>query len=207
MKKYFSLYKEAYFCALAETQVTDITGNVVEQQQALEQLSALSNEVSCSGKKQYFIGNGASMAFSDHMAIDWSKNGQVPTHSFSNTALLTALGNDLGVKELFAFAISTYAGEGDLLVAISSSGNSPNILKAIKAAQQRHMHIVTFSGLKSDNKVRQMGDLNFYVPAKTYGVVECAHQLLLHMWLDYYMGITEWDRKCCQNMNKEQFQL
>ena len=207
MKEYFSLYKEAYSRALAETQITDISGNVVEQQQALEQLSALSDEISRSGKKQYFIGNGASMAFSDHMAIDWSKNGQVPTHSFSNTALLTALGNDLGIKELFAFAISTYADEGDLLVAISSSGNSLNILEAIKAAKKRYMNIVTFSGLKPDNKARQMGDLNFYVPAKTYGVVECAHQLLLHMWLDHYMGITEWDRDCCQNMNKDQFQL
>ena len=207
MKKYFSLYQETYFRALTETQVTNVAGDIVEQQQALEQLSAFSDEVSRAGKKQYFIGNGASMAFSDHMAIDWSKNGQVPTHSFSNTALLTALGNDLGVKELFAFAVSTYADEDDLLVAISSSGNSPNITEAIKAAQQKQMHIVTFSGLEPDNKARQMGDLNFYVPAKTYGVVECAHQLLLHMWLDHYMGITEWDRECYQNMNKEQFQL
>lgn len=207
MKKYFSLYKEAFSRALVGTQVTDIAGNIVDRQQALEQLSALSDEVSRSGKKQYFIGNGASMAFSNHMAIDWSKNGKVPTHSFSNTALLTALGNDLGVKDLFAFAISTYTDEGDLLIAISSSGNSLNILEAIKAAKEKCMHIITFSGLKPDNKARQMGDLNFYVPAKTYGIVECAHQLLLHMWLDHYMGITEWDRECCQNMNKDQFQL
>ncbi len=207
MKEYFSLYKEAYSRALAETQITDILGNVVEQQQALEQLSALSDEVSRSGKKQYFIGNGASMAFSDHMAIDWSKNGKVPTHSFSNTALLTALGNDLGINELFAFAVSTYAEEGDLLVAISSSGNSLNILEAIKAAKEKCMRIITFSGLKPDNNARKMGNINVYVPAKTYGVVECSHQLLLHMWLDHYMGITEWDRQCCQNMNKDQFQL
>ncbi len=205
--KYFSLYQDAYFRALAETKITNNVGDNLDQQQALEQLSAFSNEISRDRKKQYFIGNGASMAFSDHMAIDWSKNGKVPTHSFSNTALLTALGNDLGINDLFAFAVSTYAEEGDLLVAISSSGNSLNILEAIKAAKEKCMRIITFSGLKPDNNARQMGDINIYVPAKTYGVVECAHQLLLHMWLDYYMGITEWDRDCCQNMNKDQFQL
>lgn len=207
MNKYFTLYKDSYFRAVTDTQITDALGNIVEQEDALDQLSALSGDIRDNSKKQYLVGNGASMAFSDHMAIDWSKNGRVPTHSFSNTALLTALGNDLGIKELFAFAISTYADEGDLLIAISSSGNSANILEAIKVARQKHMRVVTFSGLKPDNQARKLGDLNFYVPAKTYGIVECAHQLLLHMWLDHYMGITEWDRACCQNMNKEQFQL
>ena len=51
------------------------------------------------------------------------------------------------------------------------------------------MSVVTFSGLKPDNKSRKKGDLNFYVPAKTYGIVECAHQVLLHAWLDKYMGL------------------
>ena len=62
-------------------------------------------------------------------------------------------------------------------------------------------------GLDSNNKARNMGDINFYVPAKTYGIVECAHQVLLHLWLDKFMNITEWDRRKIQNMNSKNFQL
>ena len=51
------------------------------------------------------------------------------------------------------------------------------------------MTIVTFTGLKEQNKSRSLGDLNFYVPAKTYGIVECAHQILLHLWIDMYMDV------------------
>jgi D-sedoheptulose 7-phosphate isomerase len=119
--------------------------------------------------------------------------------------LLTALGNDIGIDQLFASAINTYANHDDMLVAISSSGNSKNIIEAIGSAREKKMRVVTFSGLKPDNQLRKMGDLNFYVPAKTYGIVECAHQLLLHMWLDHYMGITEWDREHFQNMSNDNF--
>jgi len=131
----------------------------------------------------------------------------VPTHAFSNSALLTAMGNDLGFEEAFAAPLSWYAQSGDLLVTISSSGNSANIIKTIETARSKGMSVVTLSGLKPDNKSRQLGDLNFYIPAKTYGIVECAHQVLLHLWLDKFMGVTEWEREGFQNMNKEAFNL
>ena len=69
------------------------------------------------------------------------------------------------------------------------------------------MNVVTFSGLKPDNYSRRMGDINFYVPAKTYGIVECSHQVLLHAWLDKYMGVLEWDRTECQNMSQDSLVL
>lgn len=207
MKTYYTLYKDAHHRSLSDTLITDASGNYLEQQTALEQLCAFSKDISRKSKKQYMVGNGASMAFSDHMAVDWSKNGKVPTHAFSSPSLLTALGNDIGIEQLFALAITTYADKDDMLIAISSSGNSKNILEGVESARDKQMRVVTFSGLTPDNRLRNLGDLNFYVPAKTYGIVECAHQLLLHMWLDQYMGIAEWDREHCQNMNKNNFSL
>ena len=127
--------------------------------------------------------------------------------SFSDSALLTAMGNDLGYEEVFAAPLSWYGQSGDLLITVSSSGGSPNILRTIEMAREKGMQVVTFSGLKPNNPSRRAGDLNFYVPAKTYGVVECAHQVLLHIWLDRFMGITEWDRNGFQNMRKDAFQL
>jgi D-sedoheptulose 7-phosphate isomerase len=135
------------------------------------------------------------------MALDWTKNAKVRTVSFSDSALLTALGNDLGGDEIFAGALRLYCEKSDALFTISSSGNSPNILKAIDTAVELGLGVVTFSGLRPDNKSRFRGDLNFFVPAKTYGIVECAHQVLLHTWLDGFLGVSEWERDTHQNMN------
>jgi len=80
-----------------------------------------------------------------------------------------------------------FANPGDMLTAISSSGNSPNVVAAVEQARDMGLEIVTITGLKPDNKARAMGDLNFYIPASTYGLVEASHQTLLHGWLDLYM--------------------
>ena len=141
----------------------------------LDECERLTAEAKASGGRLFFCGNGASAAFSSHMALDWSKNGGVPAISLNDSVQLTALGNDLGYDDVFAAALQWHARSGDLLVTISSSGNSPNIIKAIGVAREIGMKVITFSGLKPDNESRKLGDLNVYVPAKTYGMVECAH--------------------------------
>ena len=207
MKNYFQQYNDTLHGSLESLVIGDSTGNGVSHEASFERLCGFSSEILDTGSTQFLCGNGASSAFSNHMAIDWSKNAKVPTRSFSDAALLTAIANDIGADELFAAPLSYYAKSGDLLVTISSSGNSPNILRAIAKARELSMIIVTFSGLKPDNASRKLGDLNFYVPAKTYGMVECAHQVLLHIWLDRFMGIAEWDRDVFQNMRQDTYQL
>ena len=207
MKNYYAKYCASHDAALASLEVTTRSGEAMSHDQGLEALCELSRKLVEAGQNQYMVGNGASAAFSNHMALDWTKNGRVPTHSFTNPALLTAMGNDLGFEESFSAPLSWYAKSGDLLVTISSSGNSANIIKTIEVALDKSMSVVTFSGLKPDNQSRKLGDLNFYIPAKTYGIVECAHQVLLHVWLDRYMGIVEWERDEYQNMRKDAFLL
>ena len=94
-----------------------------------------------------------------------------------------------------------------MVVTISSSGNSGNVIRAIEEARKMGLKVITLSGLKPDNSSRKLGDVNFYVPGRTYGIVECAHQVLLHMLIDAFMGIEEWQRTGYQNMNVSQFQL
>jgi len=206
-ENYYDAYRRSIHGCLQGLEVSDRGGEALSPEEGFERICGSSAKVRDGGRRQYLAGNGASAAFANHMALDWTKNGGVPTHSFANPALLTAMGNDLGFADAFSAPLSWYATSGDLLVTISSSGNSENILNAIETARRRGMGIVTFSGLKPDNASRQLGDLNFYIPAKTYGMVECAHQVLLHVWLDRFMGIREWARKGVQNMNKEAFQL
>ena len=207
MDKYYKKYCEAHDFALAKVEITSIEGEELTHDQGFQALCDLSAKLAKNDRQKYFVGNGASAAFANHMALDWSKNGGVPSHSFASSSLLTAMGNDLGFDEAFSAPLGYYSKKGDLLVTISSSGNSANIIKSIEVARQKGMHVVTFSGLKPCNQSRKMGDLNFYIPAKTYGIVECAHQVLLHVWLDKYMGVVEWDRESYQNMHKDAFSL
>lgn len=202
---YYSQYLDSLQSALTALEITDRGGSVLPLEKGFELLCEMTRSVQERGRQQFLVGNGASAAFANHMALDWTKNGGVPTHSFSDSALLTAMGNDLGYEEAFCAPLSWYAVSGDQLVTISSSGNSPNILKTIEAARGKGMSVITFSGLKPDNQSRKLGDLNFYIPAKTYGVVECAHQVLLHIWLDRFMGIEEWTRTQEQNMRKTDY--
>lgn len=204
---YYSKYVGCINEALLSLEVTDRANSVIGEAEGFAALCDISLATRDSARCQYLIGNGASAAFSDHMALDWTKNGGVPTHSFASVALLSAMGNDLGFEEAFSAPLSWYGKSGDLLVTISSSGNSKNIIKGIETARGRGLKVVTFSGLKPDNQSRKLGDLNFYIPAKTYGIVECAHQVLLHIWLDRFMGVREWSRVGFQNMNSEAFAL
>src|SRR6185436_20185844 len=103
-------------------------------------------------------------------------------------AVLTCLGNDLGYDQVFARQIQAHARAGDLLIAISSSGNSANILNAVAAARARRADVITLSGFAPDNKLRGRGDLNFWVPNGLYGFVEIAHLAICHAILDLAMG-------------------
>jgi len=135
----------------------------------------------------YMVGNGASATMASHISLDATKNGGLKAQAFNDIASLTALGNDLGYEEVFAFPISRYAQLGDMLLTISSSGNSPSIIRAIEAAHELGMKVITLSAMNPENKSRRMGDLNFFIPVTTYGLAECAHQILLHYWLDAHI--------------------
>lgn len=135
----------------------------------------------------FFCGNGASATMAEHMSHDWFQNAMVNTQTCSETAHLTAISNDLSYEDVFSFRIGRILSEQDILVTISSSGNSPNIVKALQTAREKGAYCITLSGMKEDNTSRRMGDLNFYVPLSTYGLVESAHAVLLHAALDCFL--------------------
>ncbi len=139
------------------------------------------------GGKLIFIGNGGSAAIASHQAVDYWKNGGRRAIAFNDSSLLTCISNDLGYERVFAEPISMFAQPGDLLLAISSSGRSPNIIKGVDAAQKKDCAIITFSGFDYNNPLRSKGDLNFYVPSHVYGIVEITHLSLIHATLEELM--------------------
>lgn len=132
------------------------------------------------GRKIIFIGNGGSSAIASHMAVDFSKNGGLRAIAFNDAPTLTALANDYGQESIFSKQIEYYADKGDLIIIVSSSGRSPNILQAAEQTFAQGIDLVTFSGMNADNVLRRKGMLNFWVPATDYGIVELAHLTLLH---------------------------
>ena len=116
------------------------------------------------------------------------KNGGIRSLAFNDGAALTCLGNDLGYENVFAKQIDLHAQLGDMLIAISSSGQSANILKAVEAASERGCYVVTLSGFKPTNALRRAGDINLYVESGEYGFVEITHLALIHCILDLEMG-------------------
>ncbi|MBF0481342.1 MAG: SIS domain-containing protein [Desulfovibrionaceae bacterium] len=136
------------------------------------------------GNKLMFIGNGASAAIASHMSTDFWKNGRMRAVAFNDSSVLTCIGNDYGFERLFAEPIGMFAMPGDVLMAISSSGRSANILAGVARAREKKCLVVTFSGFAPDNPLRRAGDFNFYVPADSYGPVEVLHHALCHGMLD-----------------------
>ena len=132
----------------------------------------------------YLIGNGASASMASHMAADLGKNARLRTEVLTDPSLVTAIGNDYGYEEVFAEPLRWRMSDGDMLVAISSSGQSPNIISAVRLAQSLKGYIVTLSAMKPNNRLRSTGDLNFYVPARSYGAAETCHAAILHYWVD-----------------------
>lgn len=138
--------------------------------------------------KAMIIGNGGSAAIASHIQNDMCKAVGAPAMVFSEPALLTALANDDGYDTAFRQMTEMWAGPGDLLMAVSSSGQSANILGAVEAARARGCGVITFSGFSPDNPLRGMGDLNFYVSSESYGLVEVAHMTLAHYVTDSAMA-------------------
>lgn len=182
-----------YFTALSgylvDAAVTSSSGQTLDMAEAVNQVMAQARRVHAAGNKLIFVGNGGSAGISSHMATDYSKNGDVRAMALNDVSMVTCLGNDLGYDRIFAKQIELYARPDDLLIAISSSGRSANILNAVKAARAAECAVVTFSGFTPDNPLRRLGDLNFYINSDRYGFVEIGHLTICHAILDFICGL------------------
>jgi D-sedoheptulose 7-phosphate isomerase len=184
LKRYFGTLADL----LSGAEVTDLTARPLPLEQGCEWVRDAAHKAHDNDNKIIFVGNGGSAGIASHLAIDYSKNGGLRSLAFNDPSALTCLGNDLGYENVFAKQIDFHARPGDLLIAISSSGRSPNILSAVKAARARDCRVVTYSGFTEDNDLRRVGDVNFFVRSREYGFVEISHLALCHAVLDIDMG-------------------
>jgi D-sedoheptulose 7-phosphate isomerase len=172
------------YALLESLSVQDIQGISLEADVGFARLTEWTSRVHVEERSIYFLGNGASASMASHFAADMSKNGGVRAEVFTDLSLLTALANDLSYEEVYAEPLRWYLKKGDMVIAISSSGNSPNIVRAVNQARSLGGKVITLSAMSKNNSIRKLGDLNFYVEAQTYGLAETAHAAILHYWMD-----------------------
>jgi D-sedoheptulose 7-phosphate isomerase len=144
------------------------------------------------GGRVLFMGNGGSSGIASHLAIDLAKNAKVPALCFSDAAQITCLANDYGFENWMARALTVTATKNDVLVIISSSGRSRNVLNAAATAKEMGIGIVTLSGMAADNPLRAMGEINFWFDSRAYNVIETVHQLWMMSVIDLIIGKAEY---------------
>jgi len=178
IKDYLNRYKKS----LLETNV----------EQQLIQMKQLMLQIKKSRKKVIIAGNGGSATLASHVAVDFTKQGGIRTVNFNEPDLITCFANDYGYEKWVAKAVEFYGDEGDLLILISSSGKSKNMIYAAETAKDMHIEIVTFTGFETSNPLKQLGKLNFWLDSRAYNIVENTHQIWLLMVCDLIIGKAEY---------------
>ena len=159
--------------------------------QAIENLCLAIVAATDTGRQIFTIGNGGSAAIAEHLCCDWTKGTHceghpvIRVHSLTaNNALYSAIANDYGFQSVFETQIEFFARKGDLLIAVSSSGNSANIVNAAVRAKALGVFLVGFTGF-SGGKLKDLADVSIHVPVSNYGIVEDAHQAVVHIVAQY----------------------
>ena len=151
----------------------------------LIQVRDLLLEVNKNNNKTLIFGNGGSAAM--------AKNAGIRCVNYNEADLITCFANDYGFERWVEKSVDFYGDEGDLLIVVSSSGNSENMLNGVKAAQiGKFRAVVTFSGFDENNPLRQLGDINLWVNSRAYNFVENIHQIWLLAIVDLIIGDREY---------------
>jgi D-sedoheptulose 7-phosphate isomerase len=169
--------------------VTDATGGSMPASEGFARWVAMTHGTHERGGQLFMVGNGGSAAMASHMVTDAVALANLRAFAFNDPAMLTATSNDHSFDEVFTVPLDRLARTGDLLIALSCSGNSPSIVRALQTGRLRGLQTVTVSARQADNRSRSLGDLNFYVPLSRYGWAQCAHQVILHYWFDQYLDL------------------
>lgn len=161
------------------------------EQSALDGAAQLLLEAYQGGRRVFACGNGGSAAIANHLQCDHLKGIRTTTDLLprvvslsSNVELITAIANDVAYDDVFAFQLQSQSSAGDVLIAISSSGRSANIVRALAWARDNRLRTIALTGF-SGGEARALADVTIHVDGTNYGVVEDVHQAVMHGLAQY----------------------
>ena len=138
-----------------------------------------------------FIGNGASASLSSHAATDFTKQAKIPSIAFNDHNLITAFSNDYGYENWVSKAIEFYSNPNDLLIFISVSGESKNLINGLNFAKKRNLKTASLTGSREQNTLKLNSDISLWVDSKAYNIVECLHTIWITLIIDMIVGTPE----------------
>ncbi|MBT8579329.1 SIS domain-containing protein [Polynucleobacter paneuropaeus] len=158
--------------------------NLVKDEDLIS-IAKMIEETSKNSRKLIIAGNGGSASMASHVCVDFTKAVGVRSVNFNEANLVTCFANDYGYENWVSQALEAYADQGDIVILISSSGKSQNILNAAIRAKELGLSVVTLSGFDSNNPLRKMGEVNLWVDSDSYNFIEMTHHIWLLSLVDY----------------------
>lgn len=181
-----------------EKYFSDLSKTIEPDTQSLKKLYLVKDYfISTSRKKGKILifGNGGSSAIASHVSVDLTKNARIRTVNYNESDLITCFSNDYGYDRWIEKAIDFYADRKDIVVLISSSGRSKNMINACKAAKKKKIKVISFTGHSKNNPLSKIGNLNLWVNSKAYNFIENTHQIWLLGICDLIIGKREYSAK------------
>jgi len=179
----FNDYIKAFDEVLKSTQTSYHT-SVQHKEEVFNKIVASLNTVKKNKGTVYLVGNGGSSGIISHVSIDLLNACKIKAHPLTDNSILTCMANDYGYENVFSESLKTLITENDILIAVSSSGKSQNILNAALIATAKKATVITFSGFLNTNPLKKLGTYNVWLDSDNYGFVEIGHALLLHYITD-----------------------
>jgi D-sedoheptulose 7-phosphate isomerase len=177
---------EQFSQVLVSTQITNERQQICEVEAQIKQLQERLALLKKGQKNLYIVGNGGSASVAAHAVTDFFNVAKIRATTLHESSLLTCMANDFGYENAVARMLGQLLNSGDMVIAISSSGNSLNMRNAATVASQSGAYVVTLTGFSVDNPLRQLGHTNIWLDSGDYGFVEIGHQFILHNIADRF---------------------
>ena len=174
-EKYFKNYNKSIYNLLNDLDISLIDKSV-----------ELIQECKKNKGKTYIIGNGGSASIASHVSVDFAKVAKVPSNTFNNANLITCFANDYGHENWVKEAVKAYTQKNDILILISSSGTSNNIINAAKYCNENNIPLITLSGFDKSNPLSKLGDVNIHINSNNYNYIEMSHHIILLSIVDIF---------------------
>ncbi len=160
--------------------------NNVDDKLISQSVTLIKKSIKNSGRI-YIVGNGGSSSIASHVSVDFAKVAKVPSSTFNNANLITCFANDYEYQNWVVEAIKTYTNKKDLIILISSSGTSKNIVNAAKYCKKNKIKLITFSGFSKKNPLNKLGNINFHIDSNEYNYIEMSHHIILVSLVDIFV--------------------
>jgi len=170
---------------ITAAEFTDGQGNSMSYADGFEKNLKLLKEAQKQNACVFLVGNGGSAAIVSHISNDFLNVAKIRTFTLHEPSMVTCMSNDYGYENVYSKPLAILAQKNDLLIAVSSSGKSPNIINAANHIKKVGGKVITLSGFSKDNPLRKIGSVNFWLNSSNYGLVEVGHMFFLHCLSDH----------------------